>query len=288
MSLNSVKIELMKTYNINYVIGELEKAPDIQLGHITIFDPNIGTVVHMYHVDKKRLEELKKEIDKVVKEGKAEHEKRGKKYVGIYDITVLSITDPFVKYERYTKFYEELYSDVEEKIETSKKGSVAAPKDAIINEAIKMGFFEGDDRTIIDKEHEFLYGLHIYFKRKGIDTGTISGGKFITFEKKEFRPKSVPRTIIESESEYEKYRSYTKFYENIFRQIVEGIEISQKKEIAAPVESMVDEAKKLGFDVEGKENDLIRGMEIYFNTRNITTEVIKDLKDKEFVIFRRP
>lgn len=279
MSSDNIKIELGKTYNINQIIGELEKDPDILLGHITIFDPNVGAVQHMYHVNKIQLEELKKEIDKKVREGKAEYEKRGKKYVGIYDMTVLSVTDPFVKYEKYAKFYNDLYKDVEEKIDASKKGSVAAPTQAIVEEAIKMRF-------VIEKQGEFLNGLGIFFKRKGIDTGTISGGKYITFEKRGFRPKSVPRTITVSEAEYEKYRQYTKFYEDIFKQITEGIATSKKGEVAAPTLAMVDEARKLGFAIDaGKENDLIRGMEIYFNTRNIATEMTKDEKH---MIFRRP
>jgi hypothetical protein len=254
------------------VLKELEKAPEVQLGHIVVMHE------HLYHVNKLKLEEVEKKLQKTVTEGGKEYEKRGKKFVATSDVTILAIMDPLTRYEKYVRFYKSLEPEIVKGIEDSKRDSVAAPTEAIINEAKKTGIEISD-------EEEFLDGLGLYFKRRGINTSPISGAKYILFEKAGVPTvKKVTVADLETdEREYEKYREYTKFYEDFFKQIVESIAISKKGEIAAPIDGIIDEVKKLGFITENKEKDILRGMDIYFSTRGIKPSVI----DNKYVTFKK-
>lgn len=271
--MSSINLDVGKSYPIEYVIKELEKAPDVQLGHIVVMHE------HLYHVNKLKLEEEAKKVKRIITEGGKEYEKRGKKFVATSDVTILSIIDPLTRYEKYVKFYRALDPEIMKGIEESKKESVAAPTEAVISEAKKAGIEISD-------EEEFLDGLGLYFKRKGINTGAISGGKYIIFEKINSEKVKYLSKVITNEStekEYEKYSLYTKFYEDLFKQIEAGITTSKKGEIAAPIAAMIIETKKLGFDVEGKEKDILKGMSIYFGIRGIKTEII----DVKYMIFRK-
>lgn len=270
--MEGIKLEVGKSYPISYVIKELEKAPEVQLGHIVLMHE------HLYHVNKVRLEGLLKKIKKIIAEGGKEYEKRGKKFVATSDVTILSIIDPLTKYDKYTRFYKSLEPDIIKGIEDSKRDSIAAPTDAIINEARKIGI------EIIDEE-EFFDGLGLYFKRIDISTSPISGGKYILFEKTGVPTvKKIKVGGIESaEKEYEKYEKYTKFYEGLFEHIVGGIAASKKGDIAASIDGIMEEAKKLNFVTEGKEKDILKGMNIYFSTRGIKTNIV----DNKFVIFKK-
>ncbi len=273
--MSSINLDVGKSYPIEYVIKELEKAPDVQLGHIVVMRE------HLYHVNKLKLEEEAKKVKRIIIEGGKEYEKRGKKFVATSDVTILSIIDPLTRYEKYVKFYKALDPEIMKGIEESKRESVAAPTEAVISEAKKAGIEISD-------EEEFLDGLGLYFKRKGINTGAISGGKYIIFEKIDLeKVKPLSKVITDekesAEREYEKYSLYTKFYEDLFKQIETGIATSKKGEIAAPIAAMIIETKKLGFDVEGKEKDILKGMSIYFGIRGIKTEII----DVKYMIFRK-
>lgn len=270
--MNGIKLQVGKSYPINYVIEELEKVPEVQLGHVVVMHE------HLYHVNKLKLEEVANKIKKMVAEGGKEYERKGKKFVPTYDVTILSIMDPLTRYGKYIKFYKSLEPEIVKGVEDSKNDSVAAPTEAIINEARKTGI------EITDEE-EFLDGLGLYFKRIGISTSPISGAKYILFEE-EGVPTARDVTVNDlegAEREYEKYRVYTKFYEDFFKQIVEGIEGSKKGEIAAPIDGIISEAKKLGFVVEGKEKDILRGMDIYFSTRGIKPDII----DNKYITFKK-
>lgn len=273
MSSDDVKLETGKSYNIDYVIQELEKAPDIQLGHIVV----VMTREHKYHVSKLQLEDIAKKIKRKIVEGGKEYEKVGKRFVPLTDITILSITDPFEKYRKYDKFYLSLEPQIVKGIADSKKDSVAAPTEVLIREARKI--------VTIDDEKEFLGGLGMFFKRRGITTNPIQEGKYILFEK--HKPLETRRvTVIDAEAkerEYEKYRVYTGFYEDFFKQIAEGMTVSKKGEIAAPINAIISEAQKLGFVVVGKEKDFLKGMDLYFNIRGIATE----RADQKYVIFKK-
>ncbi len=268
---SGIELQIGKSYPISYVIEELEKVPDIQLGHIVV------THEHLYNVNKLKLEEIAKKIQKIISEEEKEYEKKGKK-LPTSDVTILSIMDPFIGYEKYMKFYNSLEPEIVKGIEESKRNSIAAPTEAIINEAKKTGL------DLIDEE-EFLNGLGLYFKRRGINTSPISGGKYILFEMEGMSTtgKVTVNDMETLEREYDKYLEYTKYYEDFFKQIVEGIEGSKKGEIAAPVDDVINEAKKLGFVVEGKEKDILRGMDIYFSLRGIKTNIV----DNKYIAFQR-
>lgn len=270
--MRSINLEVGKSYPIDYVIKELEKAPEVQLGHIVVMHE------HLYHVNKIKLEEEAKKIKRMIAEGGKEYEKRGKKFVATSDVTILSVIDPLQRYEKYVKFYKALEPNIIKGIEESKRESVAAPTEAVVSEAKKAGIDVSDEEELLD-------GLGLYFKRIGIGTGAISGGKYILFEK--MGPHSVRRLAVAdleaTEREYEKYRAYTGFYEDLFRQIAEGIATSKKGDIAAPIDAMMDEVKKLGFATEGKERDILKGMDIYFDTRGIKSQIV----DNKYVIFKR-
>lgn len=272
MSLNNIKLEIGKSYPIDFVIKQMELFPEVQLGHIVVMHE------HLYHVKKSRLEEEAKKIKKMIAEGGKEYEKRGKKFVPTSDVTILSIVDPYEKYEKYSKFYKDFEPDIEKAIAESTRGNIAAPTEAVLEEAKKIVY--------IEDEEEFLDGLGLFFKRKDIDTSSISGGKYILFEKHipiTSRAEVEFSAIEKEEREYEKYRQYTDFYENFFKQIVDGITTSKKGEIGAPLDATIDEVKKSGFAVEGNEKGFLRGMDIYFGTRGIKMNIV----DNKYVIFKK-
>lgn len=273
MPLGDLKLEIGKPYNIDYVIKELEKAPEVQLGHIVVHVLH----EHVYHVNRLKLEGISKKIKKIIAERGKEYERIGKKFIPVSDITILSIIDPYARYEKYNKFYIALESQILKGIKESKRDQVAAPVEAIINEARKM--------VVVEDEKELLNGIGIYFRRKEIATSPVSEGKYILFEKlKPYMMRSA--TFIERETEergYEKYRAYTNFYEDLFRQIVEGIATSKKGEIAAPVNAIINEAETRSFNIRGKEEEFLRGMKLYFKIRWIKAE----RTDKGYIIFRK-
>ncbi len=269
---DDVKFEIGKPYDIDYVIKELERAPEVQLGHIVINMSN----EHKYHVNKMQLEDIAKKIKAAIVRGGKEYEKIGKKFVPLASITILSVIDPYTRYEKYSRFYSSLEDQIMIGIEESKKGSVAAATDVIINEARKMG-------TVIEDEKEFLDGMGIFFRRKGITTSSISGGKYILFEK--IVPGAgVPRRVVVSgvsdieaiKKEYEKYDEYTVFYDTLFNQIEQSMKESDKKEKAAPISAIIEESQKMGYASAGKENDFLRGMELYFKIRGMKVEKMDD------------
>lgn len=266
----STRLEVGKSYPISYVISELEKAPDVQLGHIVVMHE------HLYHIDKIKLKGINKKIQKMISEGGKEYEKRGKKFVPTSDVTILAVIDPLKVYEKYIAFYKSLEPEIIKGIEDSKRDSVAAPTDAIINEARKTGLD-------ITNEEEFLNGLGIYFKRRNVNTSPISDAKYILFEKIGAPTIKARISNLEvSAREYEKYHEYTLFYEGLFKQIVEGIAGSNKGEVATTIDDIIGEVKKLGFVTENKERDILRGMDIYFNTRGIMPTIV----DNKYITFK--
>lgn len=277
MLLDEIKLEVGKSYPIDYVIKEIEKAPDIRLGHIVVS----VLYEHVYHADKLKLEELSKKIKRIIAERGKEYERIGKKFIATDSITILAIDDPYTKYQKYTGFYVSIEPQIVKGIEDSVRGQIAAPIEAIIEEAKKAGF-------VIEDIEEFFNGMGIFFRRKGITTKPISGKEYILFEKiDKIRPsasKNILSEIEAAEKEYEKYATYTKFYESFFEQIAKGIVESKKGEIAAPIKAIIEEGKKLDYIALGKDDDFLRGMGLYFKVRGID---IEKTPDRTHVIFRK-
>lgn len=281
MQLDDLKLEIGKPYNIDYVIKELGKYPDVQLGHIVI----VMTNEHKYHQKKPQLEEIAKKIKAAIAKGGKEYEKVGKKFIPLTDIIILSLTDPYTKYEKYGKFYQSFENYIVSGIEESKSGSVAAATDIIINEARKIG-------TVIEKEEEFLVGMEIFFKRRGIVTSLASGGKYVIFEKESRIPSRVTTTISdvetaqrEYEKEHDKYSAYTGFYDSFFEHITQYMEESKKEDIAATISSIIEESQRTGYLTIGKEKDFLRGMELYFKIKGLRVEKMKT--DDRYLVFRK-
>lgn len=255
----NINIEVGKTYSIGYLIKELEKAPEVRLGHIIIRRE------HLYHQALKELIEKAKIIKKLEKEEEIKYERRGKGYVSQFDVKVLSIIDPYSKYEKYTKFYSNFEKDIIEGILGSKRGSVAAPKEAIIKEAIKEGFE-------FDNEEDILKGMIIFFGRRGIDVSDISSG-LIAFRS----PGMVGGDRVEekgtklpSVTQYETEK-FKEFYDSIRSQITEAVEKSKEQGVYAPIDAMLSNARQLGLDIEGKRTIFLTGLHHYFKKMGIHT-----------------
>lgn len=167
-----LKLNVGKSYNIDYVIQKLENAPDIQLGHIVI----IMTREHKYYVSIVQLKDIARKINKKIVEGGKEYEKVGKRFIPLADIIILSMIDPYEKYRKYDKFYVCIEQQIMKGIVHSNEGSIAAYTDTVINEAKNIIF--------IDNEKEFLRGLSIFFKRKGVMISYTEKNEYILFDKR--------------------------------------------------------------------------------------------------------
>lgn len=294
---NEIDIKVGKTYPIKYVIEELKKHPDIRIGHILALNR------HQYHLGIDELEALQRDIDKAGKDGEVlVYDISGRKRINASDITVLSIIDPYSRYMRYEKFYEELYKQIEDAIDESATGVImAAPKD-LLEEARKEGFG-------VEREGDLLDGIYIFFNRRGIECRQITKDKdgtkkdYIVFaregtieredraersdrkvEKKE-RGKGKLLDITEHEAMElkEKTKDFENFYVELEKDIISFISQRKDREGAVGIESVMLEAKKIIPNVENRQDIFIKGLILYFNGKGIGVEV---LKDNNFFIFK--
>lgn len=163
--MGSDNMEIGKTYKIEDLIEELEKTPDIQLGHIVIAG------IHKYHQNKRNLED----ILMAAMIGIAKEEKPP-----VINVTVLSIINPFERYVRFIPFYNSIERDILYDVEKSLRGEIAISMENMIEEVKKFGITNIEEKK---QFNEFLSGLKIYFMRKKIVVDTISSGKYLTFKK---------------------------------------------------------------------------------------------------------
>ena len=98
----------------------------------------------------------------------------------------------------------------------------------------------------------------------------------------------VSECIEKSDTEYiekdEKYKEFTKFYEDFLNQIIDGITTSKTGNIAAPISNIIDDSKKVVHIIDGNEKKFLKGMNIYFDTRGIKTDM--DVDDK-YITFKK-
>ncbi len=294
--LNEIDIKVGKTYPIKYIIDELKKHPDIRIGHILALNR------HQYHLGVDEFVALQQDIDKAEKDGETlVYDISGKKRINVYDIMVLSIIDPYSRYMKYEKFYEELYEQIAASIDGSKTGVIlASPKD-LMGEAIKEGFG-------IEKESDLIDGIYIFFGRRGIESRRITRDRdgekkeYIVFaregiiEKEDKQERKVDRKDREkgkgrlldiTEHEAIELREKTKEFENFYIELEKDIIVfigqHKDKEGAVGMESIMLEAKKVIPNVENRKDIFLRGMILYFNGKGINVEI---LEDKNFVIFK--
>ena len=162
--IKEINIKVGKIYSIKYIIEEMKKYPDIKLGHIFALNK------HLYHLGIEKLEELQKVIKKAEKDNMAVYDLYGRRRIEPSDITILGIIDPYSKYEKYGKFYEAFYKQIEIAIDASDSGVVMAPSGDILSEARKEGFE-------IEKSDDLFNGIFIYFSRRGIESRHVLKGK---------------------------------------------------------------------------------------------------------------
>lgn len=291
---NEIDIKVGKTYPIKYIIEELKKYPDIRIGHILALNR------HQYHLGVEELEALQGDIAKAEKDGEVlVYDISGKKRINAYDITVLSIIDPYSRYIKYEKFYEALYKQISDAIDGSTTGVISAiPKD-LLEEARKEGFG-------VEKESDLLDGIYIYFSRRGIEGRRVvrekdgekkdyiafaREGVFETEDKSERQDRKVDKkekgkllTITEHEARElkEKTKEFENFYAELEKDIIAFISQHKDKEGGAAIESIMLEAKKVFPNIENRKDIFLRGMILYFNGKGVSVEVLKDNKSMIF------
>jgi hypothetical protein len=292
--LNEIEIKVGKTYPIKLVIEELRKHPDIRIGHI------LGLNRHQYHLGIEELEVLQKEISEAEKKGEVfVYDISGKKRINASDIAILSIIDPYSRYSKYEKFYEDLYKQIVDGIDASSTGVIMTAPQDLLEEARKEGYG-------IEKDDDLFDGIYIYFNRRGMESRRIVKGKegerkeYIVFAKegtieKGERPdrnvdkkeKGKGKLLDITEHEVHELKEKTKEFENFYveleKDIIAFISQRRDREGAVGIDSVMSEAKKVFPNVESRKDIFLRGLMLYFNERGINTEI---LKDNNFVIFK--
>ncbi len=305
--INDIDIKIGKIYPIKHLIRELREHPDISLGHILALNK------HEYHLGVAELELLQKKLIRAEKDGNiAAYDMSGKKKIETTDIVVLSIIDPYSKYEKYGKFYEEFYKQISNAVDTGTSGVVMATIDDIVGEIRKEGY-------VIEKEEDIFTGLSIYFNRKGFENkkitklkdgqrkdymvfgraGVITGDeqvhdhKYGSESSSGVSEKSPGGSIAKGGSTgeistsdaielKEKTKEFEPFYNDLEKDVM--IFVSQKKEGGAVnIENIMSEAKKTFPNIEHKKDMFLRGMVLFFQSRGIDTDL---LENKNFVIFK--
>jgi len=285
-------IKVGKTYNIKHLIEELKEHPDIMLGHVYALNK------HEYRLGFSDLEKLQKMIKKADIDGVVAYDLFGKRKVDTSDIYVLNILDPFTKYQKYEKFYEELFRNIESGIDASSSGVILALSQEIISEAEKMGFE-------IEKTENLFGGILIYFERRGIESIRMKKGEggerkdYFAFaregtikreEQGERKPDTGKGKLI-SMSEHEtkllkeKTKEFEPFYSELEPIVVAFIKQSNDKSAAVKIEEIIKEAKKTIGDAVNKKDILLKGMILYFHEKGISAEIKKDEKNVYHMIF---
>lgn len=292
---NEIGIKVGKTYSIKYIIEELKRHPDIRIGHILALNR------HQYHLGVEEFEALRNEIrDEEKKDaGLLVYDISGKKRIDASDITILSIIDPYSKYAKYEKFYEDLYKQITDAIDVSTTGVImATPKD-LVEEARKEGFG-------IEKDADLLDGIYIFFVRRAVEARHITKDKegtrteYIVFaregtiekedrsdgktdKKEKGKGQLVSITEHEAKELKEKTKEFESFYAELEKDVIAFIGQRKDKEGAIGIESIMLEAKKVIPNVENRQDVFMKGLVLYFNGKGVDAEI---LKDKNFVIFK--
>ncbi len=285
-------IKVGKTYDIKHLIEELKEHPDIMLGHVYALNK------HEYRLGLSDLEKLQKIIKKAEIDGVVVFDVYGKKKIDVSDIYILNILDPFTKYLKYEKFYEELFRNIESGIDASSTGVILALSEEIINEAKKMGFE-------VEKPENLFGGIYIYFERKGIESIRMKKGEggerkdYFAFaregtlkreeqgERKADTGKGKLISMSEHETELlkEKTKEFEPFYSELEPIVRDFIKQSKDKSAAVKIEEIVKEAKKTIGDAGNKKDILLKGMTLYFHEKGINAEIRKDEKNVYHMIF---
>lgn len=289
--IREINIKVGKTYPIKHIIEELRQHPDIKLGHIYVLNK------HEYRLGIAELEELQKRINKAERENLAVYDIYGKRKISPSDIAILGLIDPYTKYEKYEKFYDEFYKQIDSAIDASDSGIVMAPSEDILMEARKEGY-------LIEKDDDLFDGISIYFDRKGVESRRIIKGKegerkeYVVFgkegtitreekvEKKvgdEDKGKLISMTEHEALILKENTKEFEPFYNDLEKTVVAFIKQSKEGNAAVEIANIIEEAKKTFHNIESKKDIFLRGLVQSFNEKGISTEV---RKADNYMIFR--
>ncbi len=296
--MHEIDIKVGKTYPIKRLKEELEKHPDIKLGHIFALN------THQYHLGLRELDALEKMMIEKEKKEEIIYDMSGKKRIDASSVIVLDIMDPYKKYEQYGKFYADLYGNIEKAIDSSSSGVVMALLDDILKEAHKETF-------VIEKVDDFLAGLRIFFDRKGIENrritkdsegkkkefivfgreGTITKGEKADKTHREVEKGEEKKKLI-TESEYdirelkEKTKEFEHFYGELESSVIAFIKSSITKDAAIKVENIIDEAKKTIPNIEIRKDIFLKGLIQFYKEKGIDTEIKKGVGAENFMIFK--
>ncbi len=288
--IDDIDIKVGRTYPIKHVIEELKRHPDIRLGHILALNR------HEYHSGVVELEALQKRMDRAEIGGEEiVYDMSGKKRIGTHDIVVLSIMDPYTKYVRYEKFYEELYEKISDAIDKVTSGVVMTRSEDIIKEVRNEGFS-------VEKEDDVFDGICIFFTRKGIESRRIlkeKDGKrreYVIFGRegtitKEEQDRSIGDKEKEKlpsigEREAIEIKEKTKEFEQSYRELEKDIIpfITQKKVGGAiNIDQIISEVKKIIPNIENRKDIFIKGMILFFKEKGVSTEI---MKKENLIIFK--
>lgn len=133
---HGANFEFGKAYSITYTMSELERLPEIKLGHVVI------NKKHLYHVNKDDLDVINKKVQLLEAEGKNVYFKQDDEYIKISDVFIFSIIDPFDRFVIFEPFYKSFIGNVRDSLEKTSK-PLAADADDVIREVIKVGLVEG-------------------------------------------------------------------------------------------------------------------------------------------------
>lgn len=157
----------------------------------------------------------------------------------------------------------------------AKPSIVASDKDRIIKE-----------KRIVEGKIRKVDTFNGNIVRVFDDDGRIIEDRSIKLGDKPLIDKDKENILIQKNNDVEKdetYEEFTKFYDDFMKQIMDGITTSKTGEIAAPINNIIEDSKKMIPTVEGKEKELLRGMKIFFDMRGINTKVIDD----DYMTFKR-
>lgn len=303
---NEIDIKVGKTYPIKHLIEELKKYPDIKLGHIFVLN------AHEYRLGVAELDTLQKRIENAERNRAEIYDIAGKRRINPFEITILDIMDPYLKYKKYEKFYEGLYKQIESAIEESPTGAVLSPSANILEEARKEGLRIEKDRDLFD-------GMAIYFDRGDMDAVRVV--KEIPRERKEFEgedvelekekkevivfgrkgkfPERAERRVVETEKKKlptitgpsiqeikENTKEFEPFYSSLEADIAAFIKSSKDRKAAVKVDNIISEAKNTIPDAHKRKDILLKGLIQYYKERGMSIEEITDEKGDDFLVFK--
>lgn len=133
--------------------------------------------------------------------------------------------------------------------------------------------------------HIVVAGIHKYHQdKRNLEDILLAATKGLG--KKDKHP-TIYVTVLNIIDPFEKYIRFDPFYNSIERDVLFAIEHSAHREIAVPMQGMIDEAKKFGLvevDKIGSLMDLLAGLKIYFGRKGMSVGTISN---EAYITFKK-